>query len=156
MKSEFEINIIASKRMPNQEQKFLFEKQLNQEYLIDTPYKFVGPAEISGNYFFIDEKIEMRLILRVPMEFGCDKCGEDFQKILFVDETVVFFDKNSFEKEEIEDEYQFSGNFVDIEQAVKDSIISNIPSKVLCREDCKGVCENCGQNLNLHSCTCKK
>ena len=32
----------------------------------------------------------------------------------------------------------------------------NLDSKLLCREDCKGLCSRCGKNLNLGPCDCRK
>ncbi|MEG0806423.1 MAG: DUF177 domain-containing protein [Lachnospiraceae bacterium] len=43
---------------------------------------------------------------------------------------------------------------LDVEGLVYDEILTNWPMKVLCKDDCKGICIRCGTNLNLWECTC--
>jgi uncharacterized protein len=38
----------------------------------------------------------------------------------------------------------------------RETFILNMPSKTLCREDCRGLCSGCGVNLNYEKCRCKK
>ncbi len=45
-------------------------------------------------------------------------------------------------------------NQLDVEAFVYNEILVNWPVKILCREDCKGVCPVCGQNLNMRDCGC--
>ena len=44
---------------------------------------------------------------------------------------------------------------MDLEAIIREQIILMVPLKPLCREDCRGLCPNCGANLNLESCDCK-
>ena len=39
-------------------------------------------------------------------------------------------------------------NIIDISDAVRDSVLLAVPLKLLCREDCAGLCQRCGKNLN--------
>lgn len=43
---------------------------------------------------------------------------------------------------------------LDTEAFMHNEILVNWPAKILCREDCRGLCPKCGQNLNLGSCGC--
>ena len=43
-----------------------------------------------------------------------------------------------------------------VEDFVREDIFLALPTKFLCREDCKGLCPQCGKNLNDGSCSCKK
>jgi uncharacterized protein len=43
---------------------------------------------------------------------------------------------------------------IDFTADIRDAIILAIPIKILCREDCKGLCPQCGQNLNSETCNC--
>ncbi len=47
------------------------------------------------------------------------------------------------------------GYQLDVDALVKGEALLNWPSQVLCREDCKGLCRICGQNLNLRTCGCE-
>lgn len=41
-----------------------------------------------------------------------------------------------------------------LEDVVREQVLLSLPPRTLCREDCKGLCPRCGQNLNLGSCSC--
>lgn len=45
---------------------------------------------------------------------------------------------------------------LDVDGMVLDEMMTDIPDKVLCREDCKGVCPKCGVNLNHQTCNCDR
>jgi uncharacterized protein len=55
--------------------------------------------------------------------------------------------------EELEISY-YSGDFIDLTPVICEQIILQIPIKVLCSEECKGLCQHCGANLNNSSCNC--
>ena len=44
----------------------------------------------------------------------------------------------------------------DLDALVKEDVLLAIPSKVLCKPDCKGLCSQCGKNLNDGPCDCKE
>ena len=52
-------------------------------------------------------------------------------------------------------EVGFFGRVIDIMPQIQESVYALIPTKVLCKEDCKGLCPNCGMNLNEGSCSCQ-
>ncbi len=57
--------------------------------------------------------------------------------------------------DEEEDWTQFvEGYQLNVEDLMYYEIIINLPTKVLCKEDCKGICRVCGQNLNERECGC--
>ena len=45
---------------------------------------------------------------------------------------------------------------LDLDELVTADIILELPLKYLCREDCKGLCQSCGANLNEGDCKCSK
>ena len=53
------------------------------------------------------------------------------------------------------DEQPFlNGYNLDVDQLVCNELLLSLPMKVLCREDCKGICNRCGANLNIETCDC--
>ena len=46
--------------------------------------------------------------------------------------------------------------YVDLTEDIRQEIILDLPVKILCQEDCKGLCPNCGANLNKEKCQCKQ
>ena len=53
-----------------------------------------------------------------------------------------------------ENYYPYNNNVVDMTIPVMQEIILNLPTRVLCKEDCKGICNRCGANLNFETCDC--
>ena len=48
------------------------------------------------------------------------------------------------------------GCILDVDKLVSDEIVVALPTKVLCKDDCKGLCAVCGKNLNHGSCDCDR
>jgi len=48
----------------------------------------------------------------------------------------------------------YQGNGLELEDVVREQVLLSVPVKALCREDCKGLCPRCGQNLNEAQCSC--
>ncbi len=44
---------------------------------------------------------------------------------------------------------------LDLSGWARDLVVLSLPPKILCRQDCAGLCPTCGTNLNLESCTCE-
>ena len=53
-----------------------------------------------------------------------------------------------------ENENILEGGQLNIETLMNNEILMNLPDKVLCKPDCKGICKQCGQNLNEGECGC--
>lgn len=45
---------------------------------------------------------------------------------------------------------------LDLREVVREQILLNLPDQIFCKEDCKGLCQKCGANLNLIDCSCKE
>ncbi len=52
-------------------------------------------------------------------------------------------------------DYTYKSGVVNLTDAVNDVILTNLPTQILCSEDCKGLCPTCGCNLNDENCKCK-
>ena len=50
----------------------------------------------------------------------------------------------------------FSGPTVDLEPVILEHIVFAAPGVPICRTDCKGLCAQCGQNLNVEQCSCEE
>ena len=49
----------------------------------------------------------------------------------------------------------FNGSEIDLTEAVQEQIVLTLPMKLLCREDCEGICPQCGVDRNEASCKCR-
>ena len=55
---------------------------------------------------------------------------------------------------EFDETYPLSSEVIDVGEEVRQAIVLSLPERSLCREDCKGLCPRCGQNLNKAQCGC--
>ena len=64
-------------------------------------------------------------------------------------------DGSEEEREEKEEDSSFvEGDELDVEELVRNELIVQWPIRVLCKDDCKGICSRCGANLNIQTCDC--
>lgn len=54
----------------------------------------------------------------------------------------------------LDEQNYLSGTDIDVDKLVYDEILVNWPIRVLCKEDCQGICSHCGGNLNKVKCDC--
>lgn len=97
-----------------------------------------------------NEKYEVVSKITMDVMSSCDRCTKDTvvsvvvntEKVIDItdEEDSVFVDKKNF----------------DIDKFIELEIISNFPSKILCSDECKGLCKECGQDLNTGECDCEK
>lgn len=94
------------------------------------------------------------------MRVGCHRCLAPFSMPLDVKFNLILYrgersplpggaEENDFVAIPVVGEMLY-----DIFPRVWEALILEIPIKLVCREDCKGVCEGCGVNLNEEDCTC--
>ena len=95
---------------------------------------------------------------RVKLVLGghCDRCLTDVPVELDLpfERIVVAPEAACTEDEEADDLGFMEGDQLDVEAFVYHEIICNWPAKILCKEDCRGICSRCGQNLNMRECGC--
>ena len=86
----------------------------------------------------------------------CDRCADEFsRKVEFPLDVVLV---QELRNEENEDEWVFplEADAADLDDIVRTVFVLNLDSKLLCKEDCKGLCCRCGKNLNHGPCGCQK
>lgn len=84
---------------------------------------------------------------------SCTRCLDKFEHPLIVHLEELFTKgKVGGEKEKL----VIANEKIDIGPLIDQSIILGIPIKLLCQDDCKGLCPSCGQNLNKEPCVCKE
>lgn len=92
----------------------------------------------------------------LTMEIPCARCLTPVA-IPFQLEFDLQIDLNLSEEEREEKEEDSSfveGDELDVEELVRNELIVQWPIRVLCKDDCKGICSRCGANLNIQTCDC--
>ena len=116
-----------------------------------------GPVHVRAEHIRGKELLihaDASLAVMIP----CDRCLEDVRYEFVLDSTKhVDVGLSDAELTEELDESNFiDGYDLDVDKLLYNEILSGWPEKVLCREDCKGLCRVCGRNLNTGSCDCEE
>ncbi|MEX0601727.1 MAG: DUF177 domain-containing protein [Bacteroidota bacterium] len=108
------------------------------------------------------EKSAGSLVLRGELhtlgEFTCDRCLEEFGKEVATTYSVAYLPEgrmpeDSEEKGELQPLSPFT-NMLDLGEDVRQYLLLALPIKMLCRDDCLGLCPVCGTNRNRNVCQC--
>ncbi len=112
------------------------------------PVKIKGAAKNRAGVVFIE------LTAEYTISAPCDRCAADIERKESLPLTYVVVQET--EGEDTEDFVVAEDQKVDLDPLVRDDIVIRYPSKLLCSPDCKGLCPNCGKNLNEGDCDCAK
>jgi uncharacterized protein len=100
------------------------------------------------------------VVAQVQLE--CARCLDAFERELVNQTDFIICDRESFDaraEEAIDDEdyafFEGSNLTVDLSVIVQQTILLAISMKPLCSDDCRGLCPECGANLNITSCRCQ-
>lgn len=86
----------------------------------------------------------------------CDRCATEFDRKIQFPLDIVLVTELASEENEDERVFPLEGDSADLDDIVRTVFVLNLDSKLLCREDCAGLCSRCGKNLNDGPCNCRK
>ncbi len=98
----------------------------------------------------------VRLIIKAEFLYSrpCDRCfsPSDRNMSLEFEHNLV----TSLSGDSNDDYVETPDYMLDLDELARADILLELPLKYLCREDCKGLCQSCGANLNEGDCGCSK
>ena len=121
------------------------------------PVSVVGQVTNAGKYFLVQGEIQTKL------SAVCDRCLELFEYPVVLDFEVEFGKKSQVEERLLQEKelgflgdtiYTYEGTVINLSKSVEDELGVGLPVKMLCSQECKGLCASCGQNLNQGDCAC--
>lgn len=124
-------------------------------------YRIVAPVDLDFDIFKDKEKFRLAGTVRTELELSCSRCLEPFR--LPVDAS---FDQRFLPAAEMGDEAErelqdedvdisyYRDDRIDLNELLREQFYLTLPMKPLCRDDCNGLCPQCGTNLNTGACGC--
>ena len=114
-----------------------------------------GEVRLSGNEVFVNGHVDTRA------QVECDRCLKPVELPVNVDFTLEYISGSEYEASQTaaltEEEMSvsvFDGGAIDVDEIVKEQVLLAVPTRMLCREDCKGICPDCGIDRNTGECDC--
>lgn len=119
-------------------------------------YTFAAPVAVSGEFYNRAGIVTLKYTVSCTLDVVCDRCLTELKRDYSYDfsHTVV----PSLQSEgDIYDTYLVAQHdSIDMNETAISDLLLMLPTKMLCREDCKGLCDICGCNLNEGTCDCRK
>jgi uncharacterized protein len=122
-------------------------------------------APVALNVVVRKDRMQFRLVgrVRTTVELTCSRCLEGYA--MPVDETfdVLYLphspagsaEERMVENDDLSTAF-YEDNVIDLGQLMQEQCYLAVPMKPLCQEDCRGLCPECGTNLNTASCECRQ
>ena len=92
------------------------------------------------------EGVLVSTTVSVPIEAECGRCLESFQDSVDVDiqELYAYPDSETDDTTDEDEVSRLQGDLLDLEPALRDAVVLALPPNPLCRDDCPGLCPECG------------
>ena len=119
-------------------------------------YPVTEPVRAEGQVRNTAGVLVMTGSIETTIHGTCDRCASDFDREVHFPIDVVLVTELSNEENEDEWVFPLEGDSADLDDIVRTVFVLNLDSKLLCKEDCKGLCHRCGKNLNDGPCSCQK
>lgn len=112
---------------------------------------FAEPISIKAEYSQIDDNGDIRVTgkYRAVINTVCVRCLDNIEYKVEREFDELF---SKYVKDD--DSYQYAGEDLSLDKMIYDDITLYMPQYILCRDDCKGLCQHCGINLNKETCNC--
>ncbi len=123
------------------------------------PYPIVSKEPVFLRIEHMGDKL-LRITgnLKVTLSIPCNRCLEPvevpFDIPLDIEVDLALSDEER--RDNLDEQPFIVESNLDVDQLLVNELLMNLPMKVLCREDCKGICSKCGANLNKVTCSCDK
>ena len=132
-----------------------FSQKVDTISYCDNNYKLVSPINLNGkisstkNGLYLDVDVDFTILDQ------CSRCLEDVE--VPIEYSINgFLVKEDYDEDSFEDDdaFIYDGQVVDVIELIQQTLDFKIPPRVLCDEDCMGLCQGCGANLNKENCSC--
>jgi uncharacterized protein len=122
------------------------------------------PAKVEFTLIRQENNVLLDGCAEIAFKFNCSRCAEEGSVELKTNLNCTFVKDV---EEEVEgyigtaglnsecDVVNYTDTTIDLEQALVEQIVLALPAHPLCHKQCKGLCDQCGQNLNLGNCSCQ-
>ena len=124
-------------------------------------FRVVAPVSLQGTVDKDKDRFRLVGTVTTVLELTCSRCLEPFELPVAATFDVRYLpqSENSGEEREVEED-DLSDAFyrdeqIDLGQLMEEQFYLALPMKPLCRDACKGLCPNCGTNLNDEQCSCQ-
>lgn len=126
-------------------------------------YRLTGPVNLAFDIWKKNREFRLTGRLQATLELPCGRCLEPFTVAVDDAFDVMYLphseNRGEGEVEIEEDDLEtafYHDEAIDLGQMMREQLYLALPMKPLCQEGCRGLCPECGINLNQTTCTCER
>lgn len=132
-----------------------FDFQLDlSDFSIGQKKPFPKLFKVEGKAFNKTDVVRIKATAASVICTQCDRCAGDFERPFEVSTEHILV--TTLNDESNDDFILVRDMCLDLAPLIREDILLELPSKILCKTDCKGLCISCGKNLNNGQCSCPK
>lgn len=148
---KIDVSDLLKKKITKKDVNLTIEK--NEFFNGEESIRFVEPVKLEGKFNLVGDILNLDGTATTKLELTCSRCLEKFVR----DIKIEIHEEFSNENVNKDDDCIFiDSDAIDITEIIENNIILALPIRKLCSEDCKGLCQVCGANLNNSNCNCEK
>ena len=124
-------------------------------------YTIVEPVALTFEILKDKDRFQLIGTVKTTLELGCSRCLEPYRLAVASTFDLRYLPSGEASAEheaEIEDDdldtSYYSDDQIDLNELMREQFYLALPMKPLCQEDCRGLCPQCGTNLNTDACAC--
>jgi uncharacterized protein len=127
----------------------------------DDVYRIVAPVRLEFEVNKDKDRFRLVGLAVTELELPCSRCLEPFRMPVNATFDIRYHpasemsldEEREVEEDDLETSY-YRDDQIDLNELLREQFYLELPMKPLCTEDCKGLCVQCGTNLNTGTCDC--
>jgi uncharacterized protein len=130
--------------------------------LNDESARLVEPCRIFGELKKGIAQVDVKGNIIANVEMECSRCLSSIQSLLNIPFKVAYITEEFYTREKESELHGedleiaiYDGEKIDLTELATEQILLGLPTQAFCREECKGLCQKCGVNLNQSACNCE-
>ena len=128
---------------------------------VDERISLTGPASISGKVRLSGHEVFVNGHVETRVQVECDRCLQQVELPVNSDFSLEYITGSDYESSQVAELTEaemsvavFDGKALDVDEIVKEQVVLAVPTRMLCRQDCKDICPECGVDRNTGECSC--
>jgi uncharacterized protein len=142
---------------------FTHTYQLQDLTLDDERVVLRGTTEVRGKVKRSGTEAVVEGHIDTGVQVDCDRCLKPIQFPVTSDFSLEYITGGEYEEshlaeltEDVMSVSVFNGDTIDLDEIVKEQILLAVPTRSLCKDDCLGICPQCGYDRNSGECGCEQ
>ncbi len=111
--------------------------------LSDEEIDLRSPIDVTAHLERVGNIVTAQVKIEADFGFLCARCLEDVHAVQAREYRFDFDIDSALE-------------YIDLGEEIRQEMIMGHPARILCQENCKGMCSHCGVNLNQEECRCRR